>query len=212
MLPIVDSRVSYKEGKFVAVCACKKTNTYATKDAALTMLERGNCRFCKRDYRNVDDTVSIYKNAEDKWCSICSGCGVEQAYTRKDHAKQSTVSDWQCRKCVASLRGYSSNQHVGDDRRLYNKFRKSANARGISWDLNLEQFISSFDSTCALTGWSISMKWGECTASLDRISSKDSYNADNIQWVHTMVNMCKNKYNQEKFIEMCEAVANKVKW
>ena len=176
------------------------------------MLERSTCRFCKRDYRNVGDTVSIYKNTDRKWCSTCSGCNIEQAYTRKDHAKQSTVSDWQCKKCAASLKSYSSNQHVGDERRLYNKFRKSADARGIDWDLNFKKFTSSFDSTCALTGWHISMKYGECTASLDRVDSQKGYSTDNIQWVHTMVNMCKNKYDQDKFIEMCQAISDKVKW
>jgi hypothetical protein len=27
-----------------------------------------------------------------------------------------------------------------------------------------------------------------------------------------MVNMCKQQYEQEDFVRMCEAVANKVKW
>jgi hypothetical protein len=56
------------------------------------------------------------------------------------------------------------------------------------------------------------MSYGSCTASFDRIDSTKPYDADNIQWVHTMVNMCKNKYAQGRFVEMCKAVADKVKW
>lgn len=56
------------------------------------------------------------------------------------------------------------------------------------------------------------MEYGKCTASLDRIDSGQGYTNSNIQWVHSMVNMCKNKYPQDKFIEMCRAVADKVKW
>jgi len=50
------------------------------------------------------------------------------------------------------------------------------------------------------------------TASLDRIDSSKGYIEGNVQWVHKMVNMSKQQYTQEEFINMCIAVANKVKW
>lgn len=56
------------------------------------------------------------------------------------------------------------------------------------------------------------MEYGNCTASFDRIDSSEGYTQGNVQWVHTMVNMCKNKYPQVDFIQMCKAVADKVKW
>jgi len=95
---------------------------------------------------------------------------------------------------------------------MYNKFRKSANNRGIEWKLDFDAFVATFDGRCALTGWEISMDYNNCTASLDRVDSSEPYRPDNIQWVHSMVNMSKNKYSQEQFVEMCLAVANKVKW
>lgn len=176
------------------------------------MLGRGRCRYCKRDYRAVPKNTAVYKNTDGKWCSTCSGCGVEQAYTRKDHAKQSETADWQCKKCVARAKGFSTNASIGREKCLYNKFRKNANSRGIEWNVTFEDFTSAFTGKCALTGWSISMKYSECTASLDRIDSSRPYTPENIQWVHSMVNMCKNKYPQSKFVEMCVAVADKVKW
>ena len=63
-----------------------------------------------------------------------------------------------------------------------------------------------------MTGWPTSLGYGEQTASLDRIDSHKGYVVGNTQWVHTMVNMCKNKYAHAKFVEMCQAVADKAKW
>ena len=48
--------------------------------------------------------------------------------------------------------------------------------------------------------------------SLDRVDSSKGYIEGNVQWVHKMVNMSKQQYTQEEFIEMCTAVVNKVKW
>jgi len=175
------------------------------------MVARNACRYCKRDYRNVDGIINIYKNSHGKWCSTCSCCGIEQAYTRKDHAKQSELADWQCKACIAKQKGFSNNQAIGNKRRLYNRFRKSANTRRIAWEINYEQFIKCFTGKCALSGWNISMDAKNCTASFDRIDSKKPYELNNVQWVHIMVNMCKNKYNQGTFIEMCTAIANQNK-
>lgn len=213
MLPIQDSRVSTLNGRWVATCHCGKTSSFSTKNNCLKMLQRGVCSSCRPDYRSVgDQEVGIYKRLDGKWCSTCSGCGNEQTYTRKDHAKQSELNDWRCRPCIANDRGFSSNSPVGNQQRVFNKFKKSAKSRGLNWNLSLEQMFESFNGKCALTGWEISIGYKNETASLDRIDSCKPYSQDNIQWVHAMVNMCKNKYDQKKFVEMCVAIADKVKW
>jgi hypothetical protein len=212
MLPIQDSRISFKDGRYIAACACGYVSSFSTKHACLRMLMRGACRHCKKDYRLVRTDVPIYLNADNKWCSRCSGCGKEQAYTRKDHAKQSELADWQCKACVAAMKGFGNNAPIGNVQRLYNKFRKSANSRKIPWNLTIDDFQQAYTGTCALTGWDLDMAYSKCTASLDRIDSTKPYSPDNIQWVHRTVNMCKNKYSQDEFIALCKAVANKVKW
>lgn len=171
------------------------------------MLARGSCRNCRRDYRSVKDhELKIYRRNDGKWCSRCSCCNAEQPYTRKDHAKQSELSDWQCKQCVAMAKGFSSNRPVGDKGRLFNKYMKSARKRGISWNLSFDQMFASYTGYCALTGWEISIDWTCQTASLDRIDSSKGYTQDNVQWVHSMVNMCKNKYDQDDFLRMCMAI------
>jgi hypothetical protein len=196
--------------QFEARCQCGKISIFASKASLEKMLNRKSCRYCKRDYRNVDGPIDLILTEGGKWGKKCSGCNCIQVYTRKDHAKQSLLNDWQCKKCIAKAKGYSCNQSVGPVQRNFNKFAKSAKNRGIEWSLSIEQFKFAFTGKCKLTGWEISME--KQTASLDRIDSSKGYKIDNIQWVHSMVNMSKNKYTQDRFIEMCVAVANKVKW
>jgi len=210
MLKIQDSRISVSNGRWLANCVCGKTSSYSTKNSCLKMLNRGVCVYCRPDYRSVNDgEFDIYRRQDGKWCSTCSDCGIEQAYTRKDHAKQSSLNNWRCRGCNSADKSFSSNSYVGSKQRLFNKFKKSAKSRSLVWELSIDEMFQSFNGKCSLTDWDISIDYKKETASLDRIDSKKGYTLENVQWVHTMVNMCKNKYEQEKFIEMCICVANK---
>ena len=172
------------------------------------MLNRGVCRYCRPDYRSVTDgEYHIYRRSDGAWCSTCSGCDKEQPYARKDHAKQSSINDWQCRKCVSNNKKFSNNRPIGDRKRLYNKFKKSAKNRGIMWDLTETQMFDNYKNRCALTGWPIDISYKVNTASLDRVDSNLGYVDGNVHWVHCMVNMCKNKYGVSQFIDMCCAIA-----
>ncbi len=80
------------------------------------------------------------------------------------------------------------------------------------WDVYISQ-----DKKCWYTGLPISFeKDGDCnrvsdnstrTASIDRIDSSKDYTKENIRIVHQMVNIMKNVYSEEKFIEMCSLIA-----
>lgn len=213
MKELIDKRIIVIENKWVAECInCQKRVAFLYKTNAVRMLNRGTCRNCKKDYRNVKTSIPIYKNSESKWCKICSGCGIEQAYTRKDHAKQSYLGDKQCRDCVSKSKAFSNNKPVGDKTRLFNKFLKSSKLRGIEWKLTLEEMFDNYTGKCALTGWNIDINFSNCTASLDRIDNSKGYTFDNIQWVHSMVNMCKNKYSQKDFIKMCKNIAENINY
>ena len=65
---------------------------------------------------------------------------------------------------------------------------------------------------CALTGIELNLptkhteKW-HTNASLDRINNSKGYIEGNLQWVDKMVNIAKQTYTQEEFIEMCMKVA-----
>lgn len=70
-----------------------------------------------------------------------------------------------------------------------------------AWDLFIEQ-----DKKCALTG--LELYFGkEKTASLDRIDSNEGYVLGNIQWVHKHINLMKQCFSQNDFINYCRLVA-----
>ena len=75
-----------------------------------------------------------------------------------------------------------------------------------AWDLYEKQ-----DRKCALTDMPISFDEknnGTHTASLDRIDSLKGYTMNNVQWLHKDVNIMKNKYNMEYFINMCKLISS----
>lgn len=47
--------------------------------------------------------------------------------------------------------------------------------------------------------------------SIDRIDSSEGYLKGNVQLLHKDVNMAKQQYSQDYFVEMCKAVADKEK-
>lgn len=153
-----------------------------------------------------DENVFIHNG---KWSCLCYTCGKVRSYTRRSHAESSYKIKSNCKKCNAKIK--SVNSSVGWVKRFHNKYRKSAISRGIEWDLSHEYIESIFNGKCALTGWDIGTEYLTGKASLDRIDSSIGYVNGNVQWVHSMVNMSKNKYNQDDFVHMCISVSNNVK-
>ena len=82
------------------------------------------------------------------------------------------------------------------------------------WDLYIQQ-----NKKCALTDLDIDMKLKDDTAydgyrqiaSLDRIDSNLGYCTGNVQWVHKDVNIMKNKFDQDYFLNICNLIILKQK-
>jgi hypothetical protein len=77
----------------------------------------------------------------------------------------------------------------------------------MAWEI-----FESQGKRCKLTGWQLAMfptstSINSQTASLDRIDSTKGYVPGNIQWVHKHINMMKQHFPEEAFVEMCKAVA-----
>jgi len=79
------------------------------------------------------------------------------------------------------------------------------------WDLYISQ-----NKRCALSGLPISFEnqanqrgLRSFTASLDRIDSKKGYAKSNIQLVHKDVNIMKNAYEQDYFINICKLITER---
>ncbi len=86
--------------------------------------------------------------------------------------------------------------------------------RGLEYSLSNEFLLDLFEKQnrkCALSGVDIyfSKKIKDITASLDRIDSSKGYTEDNVQWIHKVINIMKNKFNEEEFIMFCNLIAQK---
>lgn len=98
------------------------------------------------------------------------------------------------------------------------RYSRKVKNTGMEWNLTLDYLNDLYaeqDRKCALTGIPISFEnenleaGYKCTASIDRIDSNRGYLVGNVQLVHKDINMMKNKYDQQYFIEMCRLVSQK---
>ena len=126
--------------------------------------------------------------------------------------------------------GYSEGKHrgCGDlSKTFYSQIKRNAKKRNIYWsdDLTIEYLWDLYlkqDKKCALTGLEISLRkdqhtpinnaksnidYTTFTASLDRIDSYKGYEIGNVQWVHRNINIMKNSFSQNYFIQMCNLVS-----
>lgn len=96
--------------------------------------------------------------------------------------------------------------------------KRGAKKRNLEFDVTIEYLYDLYilqNKKCALSGVDISLHRNYSqgfrsaqNASLDRIDNTKGYIVENLQWVHKDINMIKNVYSQEYFIEMCKQVAN----
>jgi hypothetical protein len=162
--------------------------------------------------------MEITKGEDGRYYKPCHSCGELQSYLRRNYAVESLRLNKECRSCSNK---HTENCHRGWHRGIriswFNQFKTSAEVRGILWELTLDDVADLMEiqeNKCALTGWDIEFPESghpyKAPASLDRIDSKKDYTKLNTQIVTRKVNMMKQQYSQEDFIEVCKAVA--VKW
>ncbi len=96
-----------------------------------------------------------------------------------------------------------------------NRLKKQYGREPVEFDLTKEFLWELFQNQgglCAISGAPISIKYIyqkiRPTASLDRIDSLKGYTKDNVHWVHKDINIMKNRYDLNYFIDMCLLVAS----
>ena len=102
---------------------------------------------------------------------------------------------------------------------IYN-IKRGADLRNIEYSLTTEYLWKLFleqNKKCKLSGIDICFPPSGnvehrslMTASLDRIDSSKGYIEGNVQWVHKHINLMKNVFSNEYFIEMCKQVVNNI--
>jgi len=161
--------------------------------------------------------MQVTKGEDGRYYKPCHECGEYQSYLRKNYAEESLRLKKLCKSCSNKK---TDNCHRGWHRGIrvswFNKFKTGAETRGIEWNLSMDYVADLMEqqrNECALTGWSIEFPESghpqKAPASIDRIDSSQGYLEGNVQLVTKHVNMMKQQYTQEQFIEVCKAVAEK---
>lgn len=157
----------------------------------------------------------VFQREDGRWCKPCAECGEMQDYLRRNYAIQSFHLGKTCKKCSNRKTENCHRGFIGEVRTShFNKFKIGAETRGLEFSITpeyVQELWEKEDRRCALSGLPIDWKGirNEQTASLDRIDSSKGYVEGNVQIVHKHVNMMKQAYSNEYFIELCCAVAKK---
>ena len=152
---------------------------------------------------------NVYKNYRNRSAYKCKcSCGYT---TYIEAASLFNSKSSKCKNCC-----YKGLETLSGD--YFSKIRNGAVRRNIEFNISIEYIYNIFihqDGKCALSGATIILDRSSSnrqkgaviqTASLDRIDSSKGYIEGNVQWVHKDLNMMKQSFSQEYFIELCKKV------
>ena len=161
--------------------------------------------------------VEIIKGQDNRWHKPCLECGEMQSYLRKSYAQQSLNIGKLCKKCSNRK---TENSHRGWYKGIriswFNRYKHQAEIRNLDFTIDLDFIVNLMEKQnfkCALTKIDIHFPEqgtptdGSMPASIDRIDSSKGYIPGNVQIILKKVNMMKQQYTQEEFIEVCKLVA-----
>jgi hypothetical protein len=148
------------------------------------------------------------------WMWECLGCGTihgpttTATLTRKDRAG-SLPSCCHPRNTFGPnsprWTGYKELPHS-----YWSQVKRGAEQRGLEFDLSIRDMYELFiqqNARCALSDIELYLGYKDTNASLDRIDSQKGYTKDNIQWLHKDVNRIKSNFGEDRFLEICRAIA-----
>lgn len=172
-------------GKLITICKVKDSKGYYTRYKCL----------CDCGNQHIVATTHLRKGS-------ITHCGCNKILGAKH-------TQW---KGVGEISGNFWWTHIirsANGSKLNNRTRKPKELT-ISIEYAWNLFILQ-NRKCALTGIILKFpkkyKDKDYTASLDRIDSSKGYVEGNVQWVHKHINIMKNKFDNQYFIDMCKKVA-----
>ena len=98
--------------------------------------------------------------------------------------------------------------------RYWKEIKKCAERRNIDFNLRREDAFDVFlqqERRCKFTNLPIDFTsmGHRGTASLDRLDNDKPYSKNNVQWVHSHINVMRGSHNIEYFLKMCTLVASR---
>jgi hypothetical protein len=154
----------------------------------------------------------------------CTNCNKKIIYNNKYNLERSVKNNSLCRSCTCSIRNSNkifnnsksnNSQWKGYKDIPYNWFSKyfeRANKTKRTGNITIKNVYDLWikqNKKCNLSGLNIGFYDDNKThtCSIDRIDSSKEYEINNIQLVHKHINLMKNHYNNEYFINMCKLIA-----
>ena len=141
---------------------------------------------------------------------ICSVCNDTIRKIRKDQLLKYSKFEC-CLKCYRDKLKNLSDSRPKDyviKSHYFSTTKCRAKRKKIPFKITFDQMFELLETQgfkCALSGLSIYL---DGTASLDRIDSGIGYTKNNIQWLHKDINISKNHFNENMYLEMCRIVVN----
>jgi len=155
----------------------------------------------------------------------CLNCNKEVIYNNKYNLERSIRDNTFCRSCTCLIRNKSgeldtskskNGQWKGYNEIPYGWFskyfeRSRGDRKQHSGNITIEDVYNLWikqDKKCKLSGVNIGFydDGKTHTCSIDRINSSKEYELDNIQLVHKHINLMKNHFNNEYFINICKLI------
>ena len=168
-------------------------------------------------YLRVDKMAQTKKSIRGTWRPICTCllCGKIEVDVDPSAIKRGRTTSCGCRRDqYDKIRGSNSVQFKGYgdlSGKTWGTIKSRSKKRNIKFEISIEQAWNLFEyqkGKCALTGLSINLIGNKrVTASLDRIDSSKGYIISNIQWVLAAVNIMKNTYPLDVFVNICRKVS-----
>jgi hypothetical protein len=170
------------------------------------------------DLEVLKETTEDSNGKKKKYYTICKchNCGNENFRVLKHSLLADNTTHCGCRRkeMALNISGNKSANFLGFGQipmSMWYRVVAKAKERGHSVDISIEDASNKFEQQngkCALTGLPLIIApLRVANASLDRKDSKVGYCKDNIQWVLKPINVMKNVYTVEDFIQLCNAVA-----
>jgi hypothetical protein len=184
---------------------------------SLSRRSENPCRIDKyyMDYRTSDLTGQTfgqwtvlrfdkYDKRNAFWWCRCA-CGLEKS------VKAQYLKGGESTKCTDCAKKPRDWQEMPQSR--WYRIVRNAGKRDIPLMITREQAFELYlqqNKQCALSGVPLKLDGSlSCTASLDRISSDKGYEPGNIQWVHKDVNIMKNVFDEQYFIDLCQKIVTR---
>lgn len=152
----------------------------------------------------------------------CNICNKEITYTSYKSYWTAKNRNGMCKSCRSTIANKSSKRNTKKEKNSqwkgyeeipygwFSRYFERVNKKRTG-DITIQDVHFLWikqDKKCALSGVSIGFydDGKNHTCSIDRIDSLKEYTLDNIQLVHKHVNIMKNKFDNQYFINMCKNI------